>query len=125
MKVLLVGAQEEVLEARRVILEGAGFEIALPYEGESVREAVERTGAGLVIVDTSADVHAALEELSAPDSPSSVPVLVIGEHSALEGFEGPGEAVSRPADKLTLIEKVRSLTGRPPRTWSRRRRGGA
>jgi len=127
-KILLVGAAPDVAEARRVILEGAGFEVALAREGESVRAAAERTGAELVIVDTSTggraerpDVRAALEELSSPGSPSSLPVLVIGERSALDGFDGPGEAIDRPAEKRALLEGATRLLERGPRAWSRRR----
>ena len=125
---LLVGALPDVLEARRVILERAGYVVRTLDAGASVRRAADEMGASLIVIDTSAgkpDAREVLAELSSARAPSSTPVLIVGGADALRGFEGPGEAIERPAEKRVLLDRARSLLERAegaPQNWSRRSR---
>jgi DNA-binding NtrC family response regulator len=121
--ILLVGGSADALEAKRVVLEGAGFAVHVLAPGESVRHAAEETGVALVMMDASAggpDVRRALEELSSSDAPSSTPVVTIGGADVLRDFDGPSAAVERPPRKRDLLESARSLITAEPRRWSRR-----
>lgn len=136
-KLLLVGSAPDALEAKRVVLERAGYVVGVLTGGRSVRRAAEEMAASLVIIDTSAggpDVRAALEEMSAArggEAPSTIPVLVIGPGDVLDEFDGPGAALPKPAQKRALLESTRTLVESferagpgegAKRKWSRRSR---
>jgi len=122
-KVLLICESDDVLEAKRVVLEGAGYEVRTLARGESVRQVAESWGASLVIIDVTAgggEVRATLDELSAADAPSSTPVLVIGDASAFGEFEGPGKMIKKPAQKRSLLRSTRSLVEGRRKVWTRK-----
>ena len=126
-KLLLVGASRDVLEAKRVILEGAGYQVRVLAAGGRVRAVAEEWGASLIIMDATArgkGLRGALEDLSSAETPSSVPVLVVGDAGELGDFEGPCRTLPRPAKKRKLLESARVLIRSredAPRSWSRRR----
>lgn len=125
-KLLLVGASPDVLEAKRVILEGAGYRVRVLAAGGRVRAAAEEWGASLIVMDATArgeGLRGALEDLSSAEPPSSVPVLVVGDAGELGDFEGPCRTVPRPAEKRKLLESARMLIRSredAPRSWSRK-----
>ena len=132
-KLLLVGATADALEAKRVVLERAGYVVGVLTKGASVRKLTEEMGAALVIIDTSTDgpdVRAALAEMTGEarpgEAPSTTPVLVIGPDDALREFDGPGAALAKPAEKRALLESARTLVAGyregAKRKWSRRSR---
>jgi DNA-binding response OmpR family regulator len=126
-KLLLVGASPDVLEAKRVILEGAGYQVRVLAAGGRVREVAEEWEASLIIMDATArgkGLRGALEDLSSAETPSSVPVLVIGDAGELGDFEGPCRTLPRPARKRKLLESARMLIRSredAPRSWSKKR----
>ncbi len=126
-KLLLVGASPDVLEAKRVILEGAGYQVRVLAVGGRVREVAEEWGASLIIMDATArgkGLRGALEDLSSAETPSSVPVLVVGDSGELDDFEGPCRTLPRPAEKRKLLESARMLIRSredAPRSWSKKR----
>ncbi len=127
-KLLLVGSTPDALEAKRVVLERAGYVVGVLAGGASVRKAAEEMAASLVIIDTSAggpDVRAALGEMSGKE-PSTIPVLVIGPGDVLDEFDGPGAALPKPTQKRALLESTRTLVDGSregaKRKWSRRTR---
>jgi DNA-binding NtrC family response regulator len=123
--ILLVGGSADALEAKRVVLEGAGFAVRVLAAGESVRRAAEDMGAALIMLDVSAggpDVRRALEELSSADAPSTTPVVTIGGADVLRDFDGPGAVVDRPPRKRDLLESARTLIAAEPRRWSQRKK---
>ncbi len=133
MKLLLVGATADALEAKRVVLERAGYVVGVLTKCGSVRKVAEEMSAALVIIDTSTDgpdVRAALAKLTgeanSDEAPSTIPVLVIGPDDALLEFDGPGAALAKPAEKRALLESARTLVAGYPngarRKWSRRSR---
>ncbi len=135
---LLVGASPDALGLSAVVLERAGYVVGTLAKGGSVRKAAEEMGASLVIIDASPggpDVRAALAEMTggsgAGDAPSTIPVLVLGADDALGGFDGPGAALPKPAEKRALLESTRTLVESferagpgegAKRKWSRRSR---
>ena len=126
--ILLVGGSADALEAKRVVLEGAGFAVRVLAAGESVRRAAEDMGAALIVLDVSAggpDVRRALEELSSADAPSTTPsttpVVTIGGADVLRDFDGPCAAVEKPPRKRDLLESARALIAAEPRAWSQRK----
>ena len=122
--ILLVGGSADALEAKRIVLEGAGFEVRVLAPGGSVRRAAEEMGASLIMLDVSRggpDVRRALEELSSADAPSTTPVLTIGGADVLREFDGPCAAVNKPARKRDLLESARTLISAKPRRWSVRK----
>jgi DNA-binding response OmpR family regulator len=121
---LLVGSSRDVLEAKRVVLEGAGYTVHALDHGASARAIAEEIGASLIIIDVKTggpDVRAALEQLSASASPSSIPVLIIGTDDALRDFDGPVRAISKPADKRELLDSTRTLVQSTPEVWAKKR----
>jgi DNA-binding NtrC family response regulator len=123
--ILLVGGSADALEAKRVVLEGAGFAVRVLARGESVRRAAEDMGAALIMLDVSAggpDVRHALEELSSANAPSTTPVVTIGGADVLRDFDGPCAAVDRPPRKRDLLESARALIAAEPRRWSQRKK---
>ena len=123
-KVLLICESADVLEAKRVVLEGAGYEVHAHSRGEGVRAAAEADGVSLIIIDVAAGgaaARAALDELSAPGDPSSIPVLVIGDASALGEFDGPGDALKKPAEKRALLRSTRTLIQSRRKAWSKKK----
>lgn len=126
-KLLLVGALPEVLEARRVVLEGAGYAVRLLEAGEPLRQTAEVWGASLIVFDAGSgtpELRHALEELSEPGRPSTIPVLVVGAAEEVDRFSGPCGTVPRPAEKRRLLESARMLIRSredAPRSWSRKR----
>ncbi len=122
--ILLVGGPADALEAKRIVLEGAGFSVQVLAPGGSVRSAAEEMDAALIMMDVSAggpDVRRALEELSSADVPSTTPVVTIGGADVLRDFDGPCAAVDKPARKRDLLESARTLISAKPKTWSQRR----
>ena len=126
-KLLLVGASPDLLEAKRIILEGAGYEVRVLAAGGRVRAAAEEWEASLIVMDATTrgkGLRGALEDLSSAETPSSVPVLVVGDAGELGDFEGPCRTVPRPAEKRKLLESARMLIRSredAPRSWSRKR----
>jgi DNA-binding response OmpR family regulator len=123
-KVLLICESDDVLEAKRVVLEGAGYEVHPLARNERARAAAETLGASLIIIDVTSgaeEARAALEELSTPDAPSSIPVLVIGDATAFAEFEGPGQAIRKPAQKRALLKSTRTLIQGQPKVWAKKR----
>jgi len=122
--ILLVGGPAEALEAKRVVLEGAGFSVHILGPRGSVRRAAEEMEAALIMMDVSGagpEARRALEELSSGDAPSTIPVVTIGGADVLRDFDGPCATVGRPARKRDLLGSARTLISSEPRQWSRRR----
>jgi len=122
--ILLVGGPAEALEAKRVVLEGAGFAVQILPTGGSVRRAAEEMGASLIIMDVSRAgpvARRALDELSSDDAPSTIPVITIGGADVLREFDGPCATVRKPARKRDLLGSARTLISSEPRLWLRRR----
>ena len=126
--ILLVGDSADALEAKRGVLEGAGFAVRVLAPGGSVRRAAEVMDAALIMMDVSAggpDVRRALEELSSANAPSTTPsttpVVTIGGADVLRDFDGPGAAVEKPPRKRDIIESARTLITAEPRLWSQRK----
>ena len=122
--ILLVGGPADALEAKRVVLEGAGFSVRVLAPGGSVRRTAEEMDAALIMMDVSGggpDVRHALEELSSADVPSTTPVVTIGGSDVLRDFDGPCAAVDKPTRKRDLLESARSLISAKPRRWSQRK----
>ena len=123
-KVLLICESDDVLEAKRVVLEGAGYEVHALARGEGVRAVAEDGEISLVIINVTTggnEARAALEELSSADAPSSIPVLVIGDASALGEFDGPGHAIKKPAEKRALLKSTRTLIQARHKAWARKK----
>jgi DNA-binding response OmpR family regulator len=122
--ILLVGGPADALEAKRIVLEGAGFSVSVLAPGTSVRRAAEEMDAALIMMDVSADgpdVRRALEELSSTSMPSTTPVVTIGGADVLRDFDGPCVAVDKPARKRDLLESARTLISAKPKRWSVRK----
>jgi len=122
--ILLVGGPAEALEAKRVVLEGAGFAVQVLASGASVRRAAEEMDAALIMMDVSGsgpEARRALEELSSEDGPSTIPVIAIGRADVLRDFDGPSATVDKPARKCDLLGSARTLISSEPRRWGRRR----
>jgi DNA-binding response OmpR family regulator len=120
----LIGSTPEVVEAKRVILEGAGYAVQTLRPGESARTVAEEIGASLIVIDAgsrSPGVRTALDELCARESPSSMPVLVVGEAPVLTQYDGPHRSVSKPAEKRTLLDGARVLIETKAKPWSKRK----
>jgi DNA-binding NtrC family response regulator len=121
---LLVGSRPDVLAARRVVLEGAGYSVRMLAAGESARADAEQVGASLIMIDVAAPgsaVRAALDELSAAETPSSIPVLIVGQAAELEAYEGPVAQLPKPAPKRALLSSARTLIEGRRRAWTKKR----
>ena len=83
--VIVLSTHDDERDAVSALLSPYGFRILAPRQDESPRDAVERTGAGALLVSGSCE-DAVLHGIVAADSETFVPVLIFGtraDHGAL------------------------------------------
>lgn len=125
-RVLIVDDDVDFLEANRVALEAAGFEVLAASDSKSGIEAAEHEHPDLIIMDLMMEklysgFHA-VQALGAHDATKSIPVIMVSAVTTDTGFRvddagakpdwlNVAEFLNKPVDPIELAKKVKTLLG--------------
>lgn len=116
-KVLIVDDDEGILEATRVAVELAGFQVTTVSDPNKVLALVKKHKPNIILLDlllSGKDGKEVLEELHANSSTRHIPVIMLSAHpSAKESAHeaGADDFIPKPYDIDELIARIKKNIG--------------
>ena len=118
-RILAVDDQRHIARLVQIHLEGAGYEVALAYDGAEALEKVQDFRPDLVILDVmlpKMDGFEVLRRLKGDPETEPIPVIMLTAKSesddALRGYDrGAQWYLSKPVDPLELLAFVKNVLG--------------
>jgi two-component system response regulator VicR len=116
LKILVVDDEVHLARILQLILESAGYEVILAYDGGEALRAVRRERPALVILDFTLPVldgSKVCRMLKADERTNSIPIIILsGRHLEPEQMEEPIAAnlfIEKPFDSMMLLEYIAGL----------------
>jgi two-component system alkaline phosphatase synthesis response regulator PhoP len=123
-KILLVDDDHNFVEAVRVILDGAGYDVVTAYDGKEGGAKMVECSPDLIILDVmmpEKDGYQLCSEIKGDPRWESVPIILltaVGEsipstrYSLADGFDIEAEDyIPKPVEPSVLLERVKDLVG--------------
>lgn len=110
--ILVVDDESNMRFLLRLILEGAGYEVAEAPHGSSALELAHESRPDLIVTDLMMPVmggHELIERLRADPETRGIPIVVVSANPRAAA-PGADAGLGKPFDPDALLEVVRSLT---------------
>jgi CheY-like chemotaxis protein len=121
--VIIIDDDPDVVEATKVVLEGAGFDVATAFTGREGVERIRQGGIDCVLLDVmmakeTEGFHIA-QDLRADGKTAKIPIVMLTSISKRTGFEFSAETdkdfmpvevfLEKPVDPKRLIEVIKGV----------------